>query len=78
MLLAKCLATGADHITWKKRYQQLMLSLQGEYLQTQRGRAILREVVAQAPDQPPTMWDPQLGQLTIQDALGCSQVRCLP
>ena len=67
MLLAKCLADGGNLHVWKARYERLLLSSQGEYLQTREGRGLLHEIMNSASPEPPAMWAPDLKQLSVKN-----------
>ena len=73
MLLAKCLAIGpAD--TWRHDFVKLMLSPQGEFIQTKAG-VLLLTPVHNGPAEPPAKWSSQHKQLAIADIDGFCKVR---
>lgn len=74
MLLAKCLASDDTGTDWRTRYERLLLSPQGEYIQTASGRELLLNSISQVSLQAPAVWTPAHRQLVVLNDIDFQQV----
>lgn len=75
MLLAKCLASDGTGTEWNARYESLMLSPQGEYIQTARGKDLLHSSMSEVSVQQPALWTPANRQLEVLNDAEFEKVR---
>ena len=69
MLLAKCLANTTSAATWQEKYVKLMMSAQGEYIQTKEGSQLLKDKVSKSSPVAPATWASAQKQLRVDNTV---------